>query len=210
MILRPLSHTPAHHPSVETLTAYAAGVIRAGFDVVTAVHVRGCAQCRRDVAAFECVGGVVLSETPGVAVSDEALARVMARMDGPAPSSRMRRSLDDLLYKAKRRWVAPGVWVAKVDTPHADDDRVYMLSAAPGAVTAMHTHSGVEFTQILSGALFDEGVTYSAGDFTERNIEHTHKPHTVSDEPCICLFATHGRLAPTDFIGRIAFALADV
>ena len=28
-----------------------------------------------------------------------------------------------------------GVWVAAVDTPHADEDRVYLLSVAPGMPT---------------------------------------------------------------------------
>lgn len=211
MIFQTPSHAPEHHPSIETLAAYAAGTIRAGFDVVTAVHLQGCAECRQEVVRLECVGGVLLSEGEGSSLSGQALEHTLARLDAPEKSPpRAPRTINDLLANAKRRWVAPGVWVAKVDTPHAKDDRVYMLSAAPGAATAMHTHSGVEFTQILSGALFDEGVAYQTGDFTERSSAHIHQPHTVGDVPCVCLFATHGRLAPTNIIGRIAFALADV
>lgn len=210
MTLRESGVRPAHHPSLETLTAYAAGTLRAGFDVVTAVHVSSCAQCRRDVAALECVGGALLAENEGVAMRDDALAHTLERLGRPANDAPPTRSLDDLLRTAKRRWVAPGVWVAKVDTPHDKGDRVFMLSAAPGAATATHTHKGVEFTQVLSGALGDDGVVYRAGDFAERTSEHTHQPHTVGDEPCVCLFAIRGRLEPTDWIGRIAFAIADV
>lgn len=209
MILRAPNAPPAHHPSLETLTAYAAGTLRAGFDVVAAVHLQACAHCRQEVAALECVGGALLAGDEGAALSDDALAETLARLDEPAIGVSAR-SLDQLLREAKRRWVAPGVWVAKIDTPHDKNDRVFMLSAAPGAATAMHTHTGAEFTQVLSGALGDDGATYRMGDFVERSSEHTHHPHTIGQEPCVCLFATQGRLAPTDWIGRIAFALADV
>lgn len=209
MILEAPDAPPTHHPSLETLTAYAAGTLRPGFDVVTAVHLHACARCRQDVAALECVGGALLADNEGAALSNDALTRTLARLDEPAIAPPAR-SLGYLLRGAKRRWVAPGVWVAKIDTPHEKNDRVYMLSAAPGAATAMHTHGGAEFTQVLSGALGDDGAVYRMGDFVERDAEHTHQPHTVGREACVCLFATEGRLTASNWVGRIAFALADV
>jgi putative transcriptional regulator len=106
--------------------------------------------------------------------------------------------------------VAPGVWVAKIDTPHAAEDRVYMLSAAPGVATARHGHSGAEFTQVLSGVLRDGEIVYRGGDFSECIEADTHHPKTEGDAPCICLFATSGRLRAKGILGRMAFALADV
>jgi putative transcriptional regulator len=200
---------PAHHPSLETLTAYVAGALRPGFDLVVAAHVRGCAVCRAEVRALESVGGAMLAEAPELRLDRSALERTMARLDEPAPAAPAR-TLDDLLSSAKRRWVAPGVWVAKVHTPHAKGDRVYMLRAAPGVATARHAHDGAEFTQVLHGALEDDGIVYRAGDFTEREGAHTHHPRAHGDEPCICLFATEGRLAAAGMIGRLAFAWADV
>jgi putative transcriptional regulator len=106
--------------------------------------------------------------------------------------------------------VAPGVWVAKIDTPHAPDDRVYLLSAAPGVATARHGHAGLEFTQVLTGSLQDGEIIYRAGDFSECSEGDTHHPQARGDEPCVCLFATAGRLRPKGLLGQIAFALADV
>lgn len=203
------STTPHHHPSIETLTVFAAGALRAGFDLVTAAHVRGCTQCQAQVATFEAVGGALLTETAPTTLDENALARTMARLDAPeAPAPAQ--SIEALLAAAQRRWVAPGIWVAQVDTPHADEDRVYLLSAAPGMATAQHTHSGPEFTLVLSGALADGEVVYRAGDFTERDASDTHHPKAHGDTPCVCLFATQGRLAAKGWIGRLAFALADV
>jgi putative transcriptional regulator len=74
----------------------------------------------------------------------------------------------------------------------------------------MHSHSGLEFTHVISGALIDDGIVYRAGDFTERDTEHLHRPLAHGDEPCVCLFATQGRLVASGLLGRLAFAFANV
>lgn len=205
-----MTRSPQHHPSLETLTAFAAGTQRPGFDLVTAAHVYSCPECQERTAALECVGGALLAAGESAALAPDALVSSLRRLDSPAPPAAPIRSINDVLNSAKRRWVAPGVWVAKIDTPHAAEDRVYMLGAAPGAITAKHGHAGAEYTQVLKGALSENGIIYRAGDFSERDQSHIHKPGTIGDEPCICLFATQGRLEPQSFFGRIAFALAGV
>lgn len=204
---------PAHHPSPETLASYAAGTMRAGFEVVVAAHMDACIQCRNELARLERLGGHLISGIDPAALKENALAQTLARLEeapSPPPPSTEERGLDRLLTDAKRRWVAPGVWTAKVDTPHDKADRVFMLRVAPGATTARHSHSGVEFTQVMTGALEDGDVIYRAGDFVELDADHTHHPKVHGDEPCICLFATEGRLVPTSIVGRIAFAIANV
>lgn len=199
-----------HHPAPETLAAFAGGTIRAGFDFVIAVHVRGCTQCREEVARLEALGGALFDGIAASPVDEDALAHLMARIEAPAPSAPSPRTMEQILRVGKRRWVAPGVWTAKVDTPYAKEDRVYMLSISPGVEAALHSHRGAEFTQVLSGSLGDEDEVLNAGDFSERDTSHTHRPKVLGSAPCICLFATQGRLAPKDMIGRIAFAIADV
>jgi len=200
---------PQHHPFPETLAFYAAGTMRAGFDLVVAAHLRTCPVCRAEVARLERLGGHLISEIDPVALGEDALVATLARLDEPSPPHPAR-GLDQLLSGARRRWVAPGVWTAKVDTPHHRDDRVYLLRVAPGATTARHTHEGAEFTQIMEGALEDGEVIYRAGDFVELGPDHVHRPRIYGDETCLCLFATEGRLVATDLVGRIAFAFANV
>jgi len=201
---------PLHHPSAETLALYAAGNMRPGFDVVVAAHLQACPACRAQLATLEQLGGQLISEIDPVALGENALAATLARLDAPAPVPPSPKGIGDLLTGARRRWVAPGVWSARVETPHHRDDRVYLLQVAPGARTARHTHSGAEFTQVLQGSLDDGGTIYRAGDFVELDEAHTHRPVVHGNEPCLCLFATEGRLVPTDMIGRIAFAVANV
>jgi len=201
---------PFHHPSPETLALYAAGNMRPGFDVVVAAHLQACVACRAELATLERLGGELITEIEPVDLGPNALAQTLARLDTPAPVPPSPKGLGDILSSTRRRWVAPGVWSARVETPHHRDDRVYLLQVAPGARTARHTHSGAEFTQVLEGALDDNGTIYRAGDFVELDETHTHRPVVYGDEACLCLFATEGRLVPTDLVGRIAFAVANV
>ena len=203
---------PKHHPGIETLAEYSAGQMRAGFDVVVAAHLRGCAQCRDEVTRLEAVGGGLLASIAPAPLHDNALAATLARLDDPVPPSVPARNLDQLLAGARRRWIAPGIWIAPIDTPHDADDRVFLLRVGAGKATAPHHHGGAELTQVLVGALSDDGVIYRAGDMVELNLgeNKVHHPQVAGNEACICLFATQGLLKPTTLVGRIAFALAGV
>lgn len=205
---------PVYHPAIETLAEYAAGQMLAGFDLVVTTHLRGCKQCQGEVARLEAVGGSLLETITPAPLDETALAAVLARLDdaplAPAETDPPARSLDQLLASARRRWIAPGVWIAKVATPHDPQTRVFILRVAAGSATAPHYHRGAEMTQVLSGALNDGGVIYRAGDMVEVDETHTHHPQVAGDQPCVCLFATQGRLKPITLVGRIAFALAGV
>lgn len=203
---------PRHHPSADVLATYAAGACEPGFGLVVGAHVEVCPHCRAQVAGFEAASGGALSEIGQADIAGDALQRVMARIDAPAapaPKPDARPLLDRLPLKP-RKWIAPGVWAAAVDTPHAPGNRVYLLSVAAGMPTARHEHSGAEYCTVLKGAYRDELGLFAAGDFAATDTEVNHQPVVQGDEACICLFATEGRLKPQGLLGRLAFTLADV
>lgn len=203
---------PRHHPSADILAAYAAGVSEPGFGLVVGAHVEGCAACRAQVAAYEAASGAALEDAPDADIGGDALSRVMSRLDeapARAPAVDTRPLLQRLPLKP-RKWIAPGVWVAGVKTPHAPDNRVYLLSVDPGRPTARHEHSGPEYCTVLTGAYRDELGLFQAGDFAAAEGDLNHQPVVVGDQSCVCLFATEGRLKPQGLLGRIAFAYADV
>jgi putative transcriptional regulator len=224
--------SPQHHPADDILTAYAAGALEPGFGLVVGAHLETCSRCRARVRAFEATSGASLAELPESELAPDALAKVMARVDEAGSQERessdphfgagrenaglkasapvdTRPLLERLPLKPKR-WLAPGVWVAAVDTPHARDNRVYILSVAPGMPTARHEHTGAEFCTVLKGAYRDEIGRFAAGDFAAAYGEFNHQPVVDGDEACVCLFATEGRLKPQGLLGRIAFGFADV
>jgi putative transcriptional regulator len=204
--------SPRHHPSLEILTAYAAGALEPGFGLVVGAHVEACAACRAHVAGLEAASGAAFQDLPVADVAADALQRVMARVEAPAAAKPLadNRPLLERLPLKPRRWVAPGVWVAAVATPHAPQNRVYVLSVGPGMPTARHEHSGAEYCTVLKGAYRDELGVFAAGDFAAVEGNLNHQPVVQGDETCVCLFATEGRLKPQGLIGRLAFALADV
>ena len=203
---------PRHHPSGDILAAYASGVQEPGFGLVVAAHVESCSTCRARVGAFEAASGAAFDQLPTAELGADALARTLARLDAPdaGPSPEDGRPLVERLPLKAKRWVAPGVWAAPVDTPHAPQNRVYVLSVAKGMVAARHTHSGAEYCTVLKGAYRDELGLFAAGDFASAGDELSHQPIVEGDEACVCLFATEGRLRPQGWLGRLAFALADV
>jgi putative transcriptional regulator len=202
-----------HHPSADILADYAAGTMEPGFALVVGAHVEGCAQCRAQVRGFEAVSGEALRGVDDAVMDEAALAKVLSRLEqSPARSSNEpdRRPLMQRLPLKPKKWVAPGVWVAAVDTPHAQNNRVYVLSVAPGSPTARHEHSGLEYCTVLKGAYRDEVGLFRAGDFAAAGDHLNHQPVIEGDEHCVCLFATEGRLKPQGILGRMAFAYADV
>ncbi len=204
--------SPRHHPADDVLAAYTAGALEPGFGLVVVAHVEMCAACRARVAALEAASGAALAELPQADVAADALTNVMARLnDAPASSAKAdTRPILERLPLKPRKWVATGVWVAAVDTLHAPQTRVSVLSVGPGMPTARHEHSGAEFCTVLTGAYRDELGVFAAGDFAAAEGEFNHQPMVEGEEACVCLFATEGRLKPQGLIGRVAFALADV
>lgn len=204
--------SPLHHPSHDILAAYSSGALEPGFGLVVGAHLEGCSSCRARVASFEAVSGAALRDLPQAELGGDALTRVMSRLDDARSEAAPRdtRPLIERLQMKPKRWVAPGVWVAAVDTPHAPENRVYLLSVAPGMPTARHEHTGAEFCTVLQGAYSDELGTFAAGDFAAAYGELNHQPVVQGDEACVCLFATEGRLKPQGLIGRIAFGFANV
>lgn len=203
--------SPRHHPSDDILTTYASGALEPGFGLVVGAHLESCAHCRARVGQLEAASGAALGELPQAEIGADAIVNVMGRLDAqePAAASDARPLLERLSLKPKK-WIAPGVWVAAVETPHAAENRVYLLSVAPGKPAARHAHSGAEFCTVLKGAYRDEVGLFAAGDFAAAYEDLNHLPVVEGDEDCICLFATEGRLKAQGLIGQLAFAYANV
>ena len=204
--------TPRHHPSEALLMDYAAGTLDAARELVTGAHIASCEVCAREVALMEVVGGVMLESLPPAPTAPDALATVLGRIERPLPAGPTPidqrpdwiRVPSAVLQAAKsrRRWAAPGVWVAPV-TGDPKGARAYLLRIGKGMSVPCHTHRGVELVVVLKGAYADGEACHRAGDFAENAVELVHQPEATRDGECVCLIAADGALVPRDWVGRL-------
>lgn len=203
--------TPSHHPSQALLIDHAAGNLAAGQAFVVATHVSACATCRGEVDLAEAVGGVLLADLAPADMAPDALARALARIERPAPAKAPPPARPDWIIvppdvleaaHKRRRWAAPGVWVAPV-AKGPGDLRTYLLRVGAGMSVPRHTHRGPEMVCVLKGAFVDGEHTYRPGDFAYSDSEIEHRPEVTGDDECVCLFAAEGALIPRDWVGRV-------
>lgn len=211
--------TIQHHPSEATLFAYAGGSLPEGLSLVVASHLALCPPCRARARMLDAVGGALLDELPDAAVADDALERVVARLDAPSPSPAAAAASPDIRLgldlpeplagyvsrarAPKWRFMAPGMSHVEVMPRTPRGGTVQLLRIAPGLSVSPHSHGGNEFALILQGAYRDELGRFSAGDMAETDEGILHCPVADPDQGCICLVATE---APTRFkswIGRV-------
>ena len=203
---------PRHHPSEALLLDYSAGALDAARELVIGAHVASCDICAREAALFDAVGGALLDTLPPAPVASDALATVLGRIERPEPQAAVAleqrpdwiRVPSAVLEAARtrRRWAAPGVWVAPI-TGDRRGMRAYLLRIGKGMSVPCHTHRGVELVVVLKGAYADGDTCHRAGDFAENAVELTHQPEATRDGECICLIAADGALVPRDWVGRL-------
>jgi putative transcriptional regulator len=194
---------PAHHPSEAVLAEYASGALADGPSLAVSAHLERCASCRKAIRLFEAVGGDLLQASAPVEMQPDALALALARIERPAPEPEpivARPGPEGLILPralaargvGRRRFVAPGVWVAHAPSRSPDGWRTYLLRAPAGAVVPHHGHNGAEYTVVLRGAFADGGERFGVGDFAEHDEGDAHHPETVGPDPCICLISGRG------------------
>ena len=180
---------------------------------MVASHLERCAACRRLVGNFEAVGGALLEDLPPTPMDDDALVRVLARLDAaPEQTTPRARPAHDMSglpaclepYALGRwRWIGPGLEVRPILLPQAGKARLFLLKGAPGARLPQHSHSGEEFAAVLTGAFTHDGGRFGPGDFDEADESVEHRPVVTPDQACICLIALEGRVRMSGVVGAL-------
>jgi putative transcriptional regulator len=205
--------SPRHHPSDERLIDHAIGALPRDRDLVIAAHVAVCDMCRAEVRRIEAIGGALLETLPPAPMDGDALDRVLARAERPAPAAPAAAPAarpDWITFASpaletawrRRRWAAPGVWVAPVSRGPGRA-RSYLLRVGAGMSVPRHSHDGAELITVLKGAYDDRGELHRPGDFAENDEAIDHRPTVTRDGECICLICTDAPLVFLDWVGRL-------
>ncbi|MEO8811651.1 MAG: ChrR family anti-sigma-E factor [Caulobacteraceae bacterium] len=203
--------TPRHHPDHALVIDFAAGTLGPGRNLVLSSHLGVCPACREEARLAESIGGALLGNLPPVAMQVDALARALARIerppaapapDVPSPVDWIQTPPEVAAAARRRRWAAPGVWVAPVIRgPGAE--RTYLLRVAAGMAVPRHSHRGAELVCVLKGAYHDGARVHARGDFAENDEAIDHRPRATAESECICLIAADRPLVARDWVGKL-------
>lgn len=201
-----------HPAEAELLLDYAAGALPEGPALAVAVHVSMNRRARAQVANLEAIGGALLRAMPGSEMPEGALDAVLDRLDDIEPVRALARArpafLDGLpepllpYVSPEMRWTRsiPGLEEIALNL-RSPFHSASLLRIAPGRSMPQHTHSGPEYTVVLSGSFSDETGVYGPGDLSIADAM-VHQPTAGSDAPCVCLAVLAAPVTLTGALGR--------
>lgn len=184
-----------HHPTEQTLLAYATGTLPEALAIVTATHLAKCRLCQSALGTLEATGGVLMDELSPVPLSGDALDRLFARTGESAslPPPVLHPELPAPLNRvALGRWWPVGIGVRYRPLQTAGAAWGGLILAQPGRSLPKHGHKGRELTCILAGSFADGSGHYQAGDLSEPVTDHDVPPTVTGHEPCLCIIASEG------------------
>lgn len=202
---------PRHHPSPALVLEYAAGAMPAGRTLVMAAHLAACPACRETLDLANAAGGAFVEGLEPTVMSQGALAAVLARLDQAEPAQSRPERPDwitvppevILAAQKRKRWAAPGVWVAPISHDRRTGAKSYLLRVAAGMAVPHHGHQGIELTCVLKGEFIDRDQAYGPGDFAEVDEQVEHRPHVTKASECVCLISADAPLIARDWVGKL-------
>ena len=205
--------TIRHHLNDALLMGYAAGHLSEAFGLVVATHVTMCDDCRARLESYEALGGAVIEAEDETAVSTDALARMMARLEVPVVSASPKAPRKTSLPSPVAAYVggdldavkcrALGGGVRQAILPTGPKATVRLLHIPAGQAVPDHGHRGMELTLVLRGAFRDATDRFGPGDLEIADEDLAHKPVAEVGEDCICLAATDAPLRFAGFMPRL-------
>ncbi len=217
-----------HHPHADLLLACATGALDPATALVVETHGALCETCGRQLATYAAIGGALVDSVPPVDVSEGLFDRLMARIDAEpvapmrgdfvlpetmselaALPSVVRGMARDALESRGWKRMGPGLLTLDLvgPSPEPNAPEVQLIRLEPGAAGPRHTHRGLEFTQVMTGAFRDEVSRYGPGDFSIGSPDLTHQPVAENDGVCIALSVTTAPVQLTGVLGLIQRAL---
>ncbi len=188
----------------DLLLAHAAGTLAPPLDLLVSAHLRMRPEARRDYRLLLEIGGILFEQLEPEAVSEDALTRLLARLDGGealrdpgrhdgdrALSSPLPEALACCLREPMARLSAlassPVAWVP-LQLPQAGCRLMgRLVRIRCGHALERHRHRGLELTLVLEGAYVDETGCYRRGDIEVCDESIEHAPRAEGSCDCLCL-----------------------
>jgi putative transcriptional regulator len=205
-----------HHPDDSTLVSYAAGALPVQLALVVAAHLERCPRCVEQVRFAERLGGALIdglvqppSTTPSIdRCWDELQARIERIEAGDVGELEQARAWGtgvgtDILSRYLPRDLEGLNWrkisrrIHQFPITDLCDEKAWvrLFLFDTGVAVPNHTHQTQELSMVLQGAYCDHLGRFAVGDVADLDATVSHRPVVDSDEPCIALIASDGRLS---------------
>ena len=205
--------------SDDIITEYAAGKLSPAKHIIVACQSEIAKSVAERVAFQEEVAALMLEDTESQSLSPLFMGNVLASLpaqeraneneiehpvDGLAPKS-LRHMLGHGLKDMKWKSLVPGVAVHDIlgNRKTKEGDRLYLLKAKGGMRMPDHSHTGEEWSLILTGSYTVGGKRFTRGDLHIEDETETHAPHIDEGEDCICLVMTQGPLKMQGWLPKV-------
>ena len=198
--------------------AYAAGALDPALTLLLEAQAALSPRAARDLALADTAAGAFLEKQTPAPLAWETLERTFARLatDTALPSvapTRDPQYADDLRTfpeglralaleaAATRGWRFAGRGIRSLVIDTGGEAMAEILRIAPSAAAPRHTHSGDEYTLVLTGAFHDATGVYRVGDIAIADPRVTHRPTAEPGAVCYSYAVTDG---PLKFTGPMS------
>jgi len=205
--------------SDDAITEYAAGTLSPAKHIMVACQSEIVQAVAERVAFQEGIAASMIEYADSQALSPLFMGNVLAALpaqeianenksdefaNGLAPKS-LRHVLGHGLKELKWNSLVPGVAVHDIlgNRKTKDGERLYLLKAKGGMRMPDHSHTGEEWTLILSGSYVTGEQRFTRGDLHIEDETETHAPHIDEGEDCICLVMTQGPLKMQGWLPKV-------
>ncbi len=205
--------------SDDVITEYATGRLSPAKHIIVACQSEIAESVAQRVAFQEEIAASMIEDVGSQSLSPLFMGKVLAALPaqeekpsveqedpagGLAPKS-LRYMLGHGLKELKWKSLVPGVAVHDIlgDRKTKDGDRLYLLRAKGGMRMPDHSHTGEEWTLILTGSYRIGEKRFSRGDLHIEDETEMHAPHIDEGEDCICLVMTQGPLKMQGWLPKV-------
>lgn len=202
------------------LVEYASGCLDEAHALLMAAHASLSEAARRDIATCEMLGGLMLEkQCSPVSMRDDALSRVMARLEVGEPPQQKRETTqsetsDPALprclskYTCTERWVVagPGRHMIAVRT-HCTRSEAKIMRLAAGNILIPAPEESTSAILILEGACTDGFERFTRGDVLVMEAETIRPLQADAQEGVTFMLVRERRVMPGELLARRILSL---
>lgn len=199
-----------HHPSNEVLRKFAAAELNESLSSVISAHIEQCSMCLNSVASFEkALASDMYSSSPASPDSPDSLDEIWLNISSQLDSSKneqanffdfskpteivvgdqrfeMPHSLRHLSLTSLK-WMSFGQRGKIARLKGNESNSLLLIYLGPNEEVPPHSHSGAEYSYVISGSFAAAGSEFETGDFSFSDHTVVHSPKATSPDGCLLL-----------------------